>query len=212
MNKIEKTIVQLICKYIARHSEETKSIDNEIFSFDIPQRVVLNYIGSSYGAVTETLTKFKRESLINDCKEINTSFDDIREKGWKIVFNPDQITKLYDRSVEGLKLKTEQISLKKSLQKWAYSLVQKYISNITESMIKKEFDEGKWLRLCCPACGDFIQEITTFKELKELEGKEIICPRHKHKLQYKIIEAGFDICSIDVDLIQLLKEKKVEKS
>lgn len=199
MNKNERRVAEKICNRFTHTNTNVFGDSYDIREFEV-NTAAFNNVGLSYEQITNILNGFVEEKYLSMAR---------REKdGWKMRVTISKLEELYFKAIEGRKLSSEEVRQRKFFEIALKDLKTKELKNKANNKVKKEFEQGKWLRLCCPSCGDFIQEITEFKELKELGGKEIVCRRNKHKCQFNLEGDKIVFKSLGTEIIPLLREKR----
>lgn len=202
MNKNERRVAEKICNRFTHTNTNVFGDSYDIREFEV-NKAAFDNIGLSYEQITDILSGFVEEKYLSMAK---------REKdGWKVRVTIPRLEELYFKAIEGRKLSSDEVRQRKFFEIALKNHRTKELKNEMDNKVKKEFEGGKWLRLCCPACGDFIQEITDFKQLKELEGKEIECRRNKHKCQFNLEGNKIVFKSLGTEIIPLLREKRSAK-
>jgi len=201
MTKIEKSIIEAICREFNRVNMEASQTSEYFADFKLPSSRIINTIGTSFENATEIINSLVSEGYIKTVKVLAD------QSGWKLSVTPPKMIELFNQAVEGKKLTTDQQRLKKRLDNVVSTSLNLDSKQVAYGKLQKDFDEGKWLRLCCPACGDFIQEIREFEELRTLDCKEIECRRRGHKLRFKLDGNKIEFQSIDVEITPLLRDK-----
>jgi len=202
MNKLEKHIIEATCKE-ASSSINTKNIGFGNIELKLSSNKEFNKIGASYEQITEALKSFAKQEFFD--KVENTP------NGWLVVTSYQRLIKLLNKALEGNKLTAGQGRSKQILSNRVREIEINDKRSEFNKTLEEQFNNGKWLRLCCASCGDFIQEITVYNELIELEDKVIECRRNHHKNRFKLENEVIIFTSEDTKILELLKDKKFDK-
>lgn len=203
MNKIEKFIVESICREFQMQNSpimrDSKKYKSEI---KLPLQRISANVGISFDDVDKVIQSLVKQGYIRSSQPLED------ETGWSLEVIPDNLAEMLDDSLKGNKLTQSQSRFKMFFASTISSARMIDMHNKADTNIKKAFNEGKWLRYCCSACGDFIQEIKSYDELKKLELDIVECKRYRHKNTFKIDKSIINFSSVNVNIFELFKDKK----
>lgn len=203
MNKIEKNITEAICKETLSLAVKIFEIKENTMKFELPTSRIVNRIGLTKDQATDFLQKFLEQGYFIKIDEKNA-------EGWTVTADYTKLIEMFNKSVEGNKLNTDQIRTKRAMGGKLGGFQQENRNSQINETLKKGFENGKWLRLCCASCGYFIQEITTYEGLRELEDKIVECPKNHHQNRFKQVGEHILFSSENTKILEIMKEKKVD--
>lgn len=181
-----KKLRDIIIKYII-HDLTHEQNDEVSFTY---QAILSKIIISNSNLVGKELEQLKKQKFITTYKKIENKKNEIE---WTIVLNLKKIFDLYS-----LTNKNKIIDTKKNLEIFSIrnaltEIDKKRKHKSIEYTAKKEFDDGSYIRWRCASCGQFIKEIRSWQQLKEItEGNHAKCKNgHWNNIEVKTDKIQF---------------------